>query len=414
MVTLKIVVLHENKRKNGSMPVYAKITQNRDRAYIKTPFSVFSSQLSKKGEIKDTYLLTSINLLYNKIAEVLKDLGFGVNQFSMRDLKIYIETKLQNKAQNVNLDFFEFAKIYVEKMRSRGISGKSVVNYETAIRNLAKFLGRDTNLFFNEMTTTFRKRYCDWMVKSKLGTRGQELYLVSIRAIFDDALSTFNDYEIGEIKIRTNPFRDFQIPKSKAVFSAEKKALSVDVLRKIFTAPISTPREELARDVFMLSFCLCGMNAVDLYTCSEVQGTQLVYFRSKTKDRRNDRAEMRITIPPEVEHIFNKYRSSDGQHVFSFSNRYSVSDNLTTAVNKGLKSISKKLGIDEEISLYYARHSWATIASNEVHLSDDLVDECLAHSPVRKMLRTYVKRDWSRIDRTNRQVLDYVFGTPPE
>jgi integrase len=230
-------------------------------------------------------------------------------------------------------------------------------------------------------------------------------------------LSTFNDYDLGKIKIRTNPFKEFTIPKFKFVSLAEKKALSTDILQKIFAAPVSTEREKLARDVFMLSFCLCGMNAVDLYTCNKIKGTQLIYFRHKTKDRRSDNAEMRINIPPEVMCVFNKYRSTNGECVFSFSNRYSESGGLTTAVNKGLKSISKKLGLGlDKISLYYARHSWATIAVNDVHLPDALVDECLVHVPVCKMLRRYVKKDWSRIDKANRKVLDYVFygKTPPE
>jgi integrase len=331
--------------------------------------------------------------------------------------KMEILERFENNQVTEKVDFFEHAKAFIEKMRNAGRSKKSCMNYEVSVNNLAKFIGRNTNLDCNEVTAVFRKRYFDWMVKSRLGARGQELYLVSIRAIFEDALSTFNDYETGKISIRTNPFRNFTIPKPKPVFSAEKKALSGDVLRKIFTAPVSTLREELAKDVFLLSFCLCGMNAVDLYMCEKIKDMQLIYFRRKTKDRRNDDAEMRINIPTESISIFNKYRPSiKRRHVFSFAERYADSDNFTRAVNKGLKSISKKLGLDEEITLYYARHSWATIAVNDVYLPDGLVDECLVHAPVCKMLRRYVKRDWSRIDRANRKVLDYVFygKTPPE
>jgi integrase len=338
----------------------------------------------------------------------------------LEELKCNLETFLQRENCHPlleKIDFFEFAKAYIKKMRSTGRSDKSCINYETAVRNLAKFLGRDTNLDCNEMTVTFRKKYCAFLVRSKLGERGQELYLSSIRKISNEAVSIYNDCEIGEVRIRTNPFERFKIPKPKFVSLAEKRALPLDMLRKIFASSVSTKREELAKDVFILSFCLCGMNAVDLYTCNKIKGSQLIYFRHKTKDRRSDNAEMRINIPPEVMCIFNRYRSTNGEYVFSFSNRYSESGGLTTAVNKGLKSISKKLGLGlDEISLYYARHSWATIASNDIRLPDEIVDECLVHSPVRKMIRTYVKRDWSKIDEANRKVLDYVFygKTPPE
>jgi integrase len=337
----------------------------------------------------------------------------------LEKLKCHIDTILKHEnSQQEKVDFFEFAKMHIKNMRNAGRGEKSCKNYEVAVRNLAKFVGRNINLDCNEMTATFCKKYFDWMAKSKLGKRGQELYLGSIRRIFNEALSVYNDCETNEVRIRTNPFERFKIPKPNFVSLAEKKSLTVDILQRIFTAPVSTKMEELAKDVFMLSFCLCGMNAVDLYTCDEVSGTQLIYFRQKTKDRRNDNAEMRINIPPEVIDIFNRHRSIDGKHVFSFAIRYSKSDNLTKAVNKGLKSISKKigLGLDGKLTLYYARYSWATIASNDVRLLNETVDECLVHAPVQKMLRTYVKRDWSKIDEANRKVLDYVFygKTPPE
>ncbi|MDR3180174.1 MAG: site-specific integrase [Holosporaceae bacterium] len=315
------------------------------------------------------------------------------------------------------VDFFEFAKTHIEKMQNCGRK-KSAKNYEIAVRNLAKFLCGDI-LDFNEMTATFFKKYCDWMEANKLGARGQELYLACIRAIFNEAALTFNDYDGGEIHIRTNPFKKFKIPKPGFISSAEKKALSVDTLQKIFTAPVFTPIEEFAKDVFFLSFCLCGINAKDLYTCECIEGTQLVYHRSKIINSSLANSEMRINLPTEILHLLEKYRTktANSKYVFSFFERYVSPDNFTSAISRGLKRINKNLNLNlPGLSLYYARHSWATIAINDVHLAEELVDECLVHAPVRKMLHRYIKRDWSRIDRANRKVLDYVFygKTPPQ
>jgi integrase len=121
---------------------------------------------------------------------------------------------------------------------------------------------------------------------------------------------------------------------------------------------------------------------------------------------------MHINIPTEALHLLEKYRAKavNSKRVFLFSERYADPDTFTSAVNKGLKSINKRLCLNiPELSLYYARHSWATIAVNDIHLPDELVDECLVHAPIRKMLRKYVKRDWTRVDKANRTVLDYVF-----
>jgi hypothetical protein len=336
-------------------------------------------------------------------------------KYTLEDVaKILMNLKVPD-CDHGRIDFFEFAKTFIENMRNNGRE-KSAKNYEIAVRNLEKFLCCNT-LDFNEITATFCKQYYDWMIKSKLGERGQELYFASMRAIFNQAVSTFNDYDIGKIIIKTSPFKGFKIPKSEVLCSAEKKALPVEKLRKIFTVKCSMPKEELARDVFSLSFFLCGINAVDLFTCERIEGTQLIYYRSKIKNKGLRNSEMRINIPTEALYLMEKYKAKKPDRVFIFSERYVAPDNFTSAINKGLKRINEKLSLNlPGLSLYYARHSWATIAVNDVNLPNELVDECLVHVPIRKMLRIYVKRDWSRIDKANRKVLDYVFygKTPPE
>ena len=57
-------------------------------------------------------------------------------------------------------------------------------------------------------------------------------------------------------------------------------------------------RYNLAKDCFILSFCLIGMNSVDLYNAEICENSEIVYCRTKTKDRRSDNAKIRIKIHP--------------------------------------------------------------------------------------------------------------------
>lgn len=59
---------------------------------------------------------------------------------------------------------------------------------------------------------------------------------------------------------------------------------------------------------------------------------------------------------------------------------------------------------------YAARHSWAAIAGNDCDLSMDDVAMCLNHKSGYDITDVYVKKDWSRIDRADRKVIDFVFG----
>jgi integrase len=410
MASHKIVVLQRNKRRDGSMPVCVRVTHKRETFFIKTPYYVFAKQVDKDGNIKDSFLRPKINLLDNTAITILAKLGFAVDKFTAKELKIFVESKLNggNPSSENRLDFFEFAKQHIEKMKADGRD--SAKNYIVAINNLAKFLGRDTTLAFNEITANFCQQYHQWMVAQKLGARGQELYFSAIRKLFSEAVAKYNDYDKEIIPIRTDPFRRFKIPQSPSVSSAEHRALPAEAIREIFSYQPNSRREELAKDAFMLSFCLCGMNAKDLYTCATLKNNVLIYNRSKTKNRRSDGAEMRITIPNEALHLAAKYKGQDGR-VFSFAQRYSTVSCFNAALNKGLASIRKHMCSAGKFSFYSARHSWATIAVNDLQLPEEHVDDCLAHAPVRRMLHKYVKRDWTHIDAANRKVLDYVFQT---
>ena len=325
--------------------------------------------------------------------------------------KKLVNNSVDIELANKKLDFFVFANKYVEKMRADG-RAKSASNYASTVGNLQKFLKPRERLNFNEITAAFCYKYHAWMAQSGLGQRGQELYLSCLRKIFNDAVLEYNDYDTGEILITVNPFVRFKIPTPVFVNNAERRALPVETIRQIFAYQPRTAREGLARDIYKLSFCLCGMNAADLYTCErfDIESKKLIYYRAKTKACRADGAEMQITIPQEVEHLFEKYRSNGSKRVFNFSEKYVNIDSFNIAVNSGgLRKIGEAVKVDR-LTLYTARHSWATIAVNDLNIPEEQVDDCLAHAPVRKMLRRYVKKDWSKIDKANRKVLDYVLG----
>ena len=59
----------------------------------------------------------------------------------------------------------------------------------------------------------------------------------------------------------------------------------------------STCRYNLAKDCFILSFCLMGINSADLYNATEMVNNTIIYNRTKTKDRRLDNAQMKVDIP---------------------------------------------------------------------------------------------------------------------
>lgn len=110
-----------------------------------------------------------------------------------------------------------------------------------------------------------------------------------------------------------SPFDNLEIPKQEAT---RKRAIPAEAIKKIWELPYqynNTGKEKkcpynLAKDCFIISFCLMGMNSIDLYSCSTLEGKAITYYRSKTKDRRLDKAKMKVIVPPILQPLMEKYQ----------------------------------------------------------------------------------------------------------
>lgn len=190
--------------------------------------------------------------------------------------------------------------------------------------------------------------------------------------------------------------------------------MTVEQLHKFSEIPYTTilqpgvNRFNFAKDVFLLSFMLVGMNAVDLYTATDCKGGRITYQRAKTRNRRADNAEISIKLEPEVMALFEKYRDPSGQRVFKFYKLYSSMDTFCAALNKGLKKLGDIIGVDD-LEFYAARHSWATIANNDAGVDKYTVHEALNHvDETMRVTDIYIRKNWERIDKANRAVLDLL------
>lgn len=136
----------------------------------------------------------------------------------------------------------------------------------------------------------------------------------------------------------------------------------------------------LAKDVFLLSFGLMGMNTADMYETNKVEDGILIYERKKIRFHRSDRAEMKVKVEPETMGIMKLYMGKTS--LFSFRERFSDPKNFNSLVNRKLKKIGTEIGVFE-LNFYYARHSMASICVNKLRIDLARVDEMLNHSDLK-------------------------------
>lgn len=314
----------------------------------------------------------------------------------------------------MDIEFYWLRRV-ANDLRASGHSGNANT-YDVAINSLVLFIERD-KLDILEVNTKFLQSYIEWLQnkpapsKKVKGERAVSLYLSNIRALQNRAKMEYNDEDSGIIRVPLSSFVKIKVPTPPM---SRKRALTIEQLQSIINLEYISigvnkgayGRFDFAKDMFVLSFGLVGMNTADLYNCKSYVNGRITYQRTKTKNRRSDKAEISIKVEPEIGLLLEKYKDTKGERVFDFHNHYANANNFNYAVNKGLKMIGDKLNI-EDLEFYAARHSWATIALNDgkidkytVHTALDQVGDTM------KVTDIYIKKDFTIIDEANRKVLD--------
>lgn len=396
MATFKAVIKKGNKRADGTWNVVIRFTHNSKVRFIPTTMYITKKDITASFKIKNTNILDRCNDIIKEYRSRLSKLSLEFNDIDIDTIVSYIRQKKENKG----VSFTRFAAKWIEESTIKGIK-----NYKTALNALYSFIGRD-NILCEEINVKTMKAFENAL---KDRPRAQSLYPNCIKTIFNAARDYYNDEDNDIIRIKHS------LDKYKPVEQniAEKRALDVETIRRIFALPYDnirikgkSSRHDLALDCFRLSFCLMGMNSADLYFADRLEDNTIIYDRMKTKDRRRDKAEIQVKITDYIKPLVEKYKGKE--RVFNFYERFTTMESFNRAINLGLKEIGKELGIDK-LQFYAARHSMATIAVNEVGVSKYVVNDMLNHTDQSlKITELYIKKDFSHINDANAKLLDYV------
>lgn len=421
MLTIKAEIKRSELKVDGTYNVKIRFTLDRKVKRLSTNLFVTQQDLTKSLKFKeDTSIKREVDRLVLYYREQCLKLQLDQNHYSLDEIIEFLNGE-QEKQQTI--DFIKFSREWIASTTIKGAP-----NYTTAINALVRFVGKE-ELDINLITLDFLEQFKAFLIgerdartkklmqqgKRVTSNRTLSLYLVSIKKLFNEAKRKFNKKDKNLILIPNSPFEDFKIPKQEAT---RKRAIPADIIKKVWKLPYkdmkkgykSTCRYNLAKDCFILSFCLMGINSADLYNATEMRGNTIIYNRTKTKARRLDGAKMMVDIPKIVQPLIDKYKDSTGKRLFNFYQYYGDEKTFNKAINYGLKEIGAILEVDD-LEYYAARHSWATIALNKVGIDKYIVHAALNHiDDSMKVTDIYIERDFVNENKANAKVVRYVFG----
>lgn len=393
----KLILDKRSIKKNGSYPVKISV-------HLKTTILISTGVEAREDQWLDGTIVnhpqkkalnSTLSFLLTRTTNRLYELSVlgKLSNLTTAQIKEVLKNPVSGEGEQ------EAAQIYTFEMGYQAhictLNKKSTVGvFEQTKKRLIRYVGEKGyyEMTFDMMNKRWIMGFDAWMAKNNLRPNTRSIDLRNVRTIFNAAINSEN------IPIGMYPFKGFKIPKEKTV----KRSLSIEQFVRLRDANLQGSHLEKYRDFFLLSFYLCGINPIDVLFLrhEDIRHGRIEKLREKTGQP------ISLEIPPEAMVIFEKYKGEN--YALSVMDRYGDYLNFVRRTAKALKLIEDKEGrvIEPKISIYWARHSWATIATN-LDIPDKTVSAALTHAD-NSVTGIYVNFDSRKIGMANRKVIDYL------
>lgn len=405
MGTVRVVLRKCRKLKDGRYPLAIRLTHNKKVKYIFTGHSALEREwngkyphyLDKKHPNQkelNQYLFQEYSKANNQLIK-LEQTG---KPYTVYDL----HSKSTNRTSPTTL--FKFSESLIDKLTKSDRIGNAE-NYKTAINAVNRFSnGKDFH--FEEINYKWLTDFEAYHYSRGNSPVSLSVYLRSIRSLFNKAIMH------GIVEESYYPFgrNKYTIPTGPS----RKRAISKEDIIKIENLEL-TEGSYLwhTRNYFLFSFYTMGMNWSDMahLKLKSIINGRIEYIRLKTK-RKTVKA-FSIKINPKIQEILNYYTNGIGNEAYilpiikrtdtPFIIREDIKNRLRR-YNKNLERIGNLCGIEEKLTSYVSRHSWATIAKKS-GIDIGIIADALGHQDT-AVTRTYLDSFGSdEIDTINEQVI---------
>lgn len=378
--------------------IYYQILQERKPRQLSTEYRIFSEEWDeKRGQIiapKDSNRMVLIFTVRERIRSDVERLTKINRKFDLIGLSYTADDVIEefHRYQD-EYSLFNFMEKLIIKHKQNG-KIRTSETYTSTLKSFRKFR-KDEDIMLDCITSEVMEEYEAWLKNNGLIPNTISFYTRVLRAVYNRAV------EDGIIDNRY-PFRKVYTGVDKTV----KRALPLTIIKKMIRLELSmAPALDLARDMFLLSFYLRGMSFIDMAFLkkSDLRNGSVTYRRRKTGQQ------LIIAWEPEMQMILDKYPENETDYLLPIitkpaNNERNTYRNKGYNINHNLKKIAAMVGINVPITLYAARHSWASVAKAKgIPLS--IISEGMGHDSEYTTRIYLAGLDTSVVDKANTVIL---------
>lgn len=269
--------------------------------------------------------------------------------------------------------------------------------YRATLNSFSTFTA-GTDIMLDEITPTIMESYQAWLGRRGVTPNTISFYTRILRATYNRAVDS-------GITPNANPFRHTYTGIDKTI----KRALPLSAIRRIRKLDLKpSTRLDYARDMFMLSFFMRGMSFIDMAyrRKTDLSNGYITYRRRKTGQL------LTIKWTGEMQSILDKYPENLSKYLLPIIRTSTINEryaylNTGYSINYNLKKVAQLAAIDIPLTLYVARHSWASAAkSKNIPLS--VISEGMGHNSELTTRIYLAALDTSVIDRANAKIISSI------
>lgn len=416
--TVQLALDKRTQKRDGSYPIKFRITLNRKSVYISTKFSVAEEhwhphrkeiKAAARGKIKVNETNNRLQKERLKIVDAIDELHDNgrLEVMSVQDVKAYI----LGKGEIHNL-YAYFEKIIDQLLEADKIGNARV--YRTTLLSIQNYMG-EKDFPMKYITYDWLTKYETWYLsrttkgskKRKNTLNGLSVHMRTLRALLNRAIKS------GYLPQNNYPFKRYKI----ASKGTRKRAITAQDILKIkqLLDDQLTPQQKKAKTYFLMSFYLMGISFIDLafLRIENIEQDRIIYTRRKTG------REHSIKITKGLWELMAPFLKGKGDddYILNIIKGETTQEKYTSArdemqcYNRALKKLANLVGIDEHVSSYTVRHSYATIAKNNgVPIS--VISEALGHESL-ETTQVYLKSfDAHVLDEYNTFIIDKAMNAP--
>ncbi len=388
MTTLKTAVVPAKQLKSGKHKIRIAVGHKKQTRYLVTRFVIDDLSQFRDGQVVNDLEAPAIN---SKLRNLLNEYQDALDKINTDAYTCGQIVEYLSRFKRTSSTFNSVAKEMISEMKEEGRKGTAGL-YELTLR------------YFNECT--YGKIMLDMIVPKTIKdfdlflnkekglnatTRG--IHMAHVKAIINSAIRD------KIVSYETHPFEYYVKPAPEV----RELDISVEEFKKIRDSDFPEKSLRVARDVFLLSYYLGGINLIDLMNINFKNATTIEYIREKSKNTKRGEKKISLSIPPEAQPIIKTWIGRNGKLNFGYKFSYG---NFRNYVTKELQRLADRLELNKHVVYYSARKSLVQHGF-ELGIPLEVLEYCIGQSVKKnRPIFNYVKIMRKHADEAIRKILD--------